>query len=84
LGIKLGLESDELNRIEKDYPHDSARCKSEVLACCLRSENPPDWMSVVECFVPNERAPKRIQDTEETPEFYERYWNPGVEILLDK
>jgi len=46
----LGLESDELNRIEKDYPHDSARCKSEMLACCLRSDKPPDWKAVVDAL----------------------------------
>ena len=50
LGIKLGLENAELRRIEKDYPHDSAECKSEMLDCCFRSDNPPSWKLVVDAL----------------------------------
>ena len=50
LGINLGLGSNELRRIEKEYPLDNAECKSEMLACCLRSDNPADWKVVADAL----------------------------------
>ena len=50
LGIKLGLETAELRRIENDYPHNNAECKSEMLASCLRSDHPPSWKVVVDAL----------------------------------
>ena len=63
LGIKLGLGSAELRRIEKDYPHDNAECKSEMLACCLRSDNPADWKVVADalCQMGEHRSAYKIR-----------------------
>ena len=63
LGTKLGVESAELRRIEKEYPHDNAECKSEMLACCLRSDNPPYWKVVVDalCWMGEHRSAYKIR-----------------------
>jgi len=63
LGIKLGLGSAELCRIEKDYPQDNAERRSEMLACCLRSENPPDWKVVADalCQMGEHRSAYKIR-----------------------
>ena len=63
LGIKLGLEAAEVRRIEKVYPHDNAECKSEMLACCLRTDHPPNWKKVVDalCWMGEHRSAYKIR-----------------------
>ena len=46
LGVKLGVKSHELETIQRNYPHDTTRCKHEMLVCCLRSANPPTWRDI--------------------------------------
>ena len=46
LGVKLGVKSHELEAIQRNYPHDTTRCKHEMLARCLRSANPPTWRDI--------------------------------------
>jgi len=50
LGVKLGLESCQLDTIEQNHPRDSSRCRDEMLACCLRSTTPPTWKMTVDAL----------------------------------
>ena len=50
LGVKMGLESHDLATIQQDYPHDSNRCRDEMIACCLRSANPPTWKTTADAL----------------------------------
>ena len=50
LGVKLGLESHDLATIQQDYPHDSNRCRDEMIACCLRGTNPPTWKTTADAL----------------------------------
>ena len=63
LGVKLGVKSYQLHQIEYDYPHDGPRCKTEMLACCLRSGNPPTWKKVVDalCRMGEHRSAHKIR-----------------------
>ena len=50
LGVKLGLQGSELREIERNYPRDSSRCKTEVLDLFLRSAVKPTWESIVDAL----------------------------------
>ena len=50
LGVKMGLESHVLTTIQQDYPQDSNRCRDEMIACCLRSANPPTWKTTTDAL----------------------------------
>ena len=50
LGIKLGVESYDLDTIQQNHPRDNNRCRDEMLACCLRSANTPTWPTTVDAL----------------------------------
>ena len=50
LGVKLGLESCDLDTIQQNYPRDSSRCRDEMLACCRRSTTPLTWKMTVDAL----------------------------------
>ena len=50
LGVKLRVKSHELEAIQRNYPHDTMRCKHEMLACSLRGANPPTWRDIREAL----------------------------------
>ena len=50
LGVKLGMEDDELCTIGKNYPGDNERCKHKVLSCWLRNAKLPTWKAVADAL----------------------------------
>ena len=63
LGVKLGVKSHELETIQRNYPHDTMRCKHEMLAYCLRGANPPTWRDVRDalCQMGEHESAEKIQ-----------------------
>jgi len=51
LGIQLGLPSELLDAIEKNYPRDSQRCCEEIFKEWLvRPELDPSWSMLIEAL----------------------------------
>ena len=43
LGVQLGIETDYLKHIEKNYAWDPERCKIEVIEIWLHNDPEPTW-----------------------------------------
>ena len=65
LGIQLKIDSSELETIEKDYPRDIDRQKTEVIKYWLRNSPDPSWTtlaSAVERMGGHARLAQRLKD----------------------
>ena len=63
LGVKLGVKGAELDTIQRNYPHDTTRCKHEMLSCCLRSASPPTWRDIKDalCLMGEHKSAEKIR-----------------------
>ena len=50
LGLQLKLETPKLKEIEKNYPKDAQRCKSEVLDWWLRNAPEASWEKLAQAL----------------------------------
>ena len=46
LGVNLGLQGYQLREIERNYPRDNNRCKTELLDLWLRKTTKPTWETI--------------------------------------
>ena len=50
LGVNLGLKTQQLGTIERNYRGDDERCRTEMLACWIDNTTHPTWKSVAEAL----------------------------------
>ena len=50
LGIRLGLKQAKLSEFEANYPHDTQRCKYEVLNWWLNNAQPANWETLAQAL----------------------------------
>ena len=78
LGVKLGLDDDELRIIEHDYRGDIVRCKHEVLSRWLRSTKLPTWKAVVDAL---QHMGEQAVASKIKVKYYSSFTDTGMYIL---
>ena len=86
LGIQLGIEPHELERIEINHGKDLERCKSEVMVFWIRNDPEPTWSKLaiaVEQLGRHANVARKLQEHEVVGDAGgSRWYNRYIALLI--